>query len=104
MKGYFIRLIRDKEKPDKVHPRLECIDEVEGYVVAVLDDNNKPQILFIFRQNKRYDVAAEFKFRGWKQIEKTKVEVSEDLVRTAKYMLKDIDALQVIWEIQKKNE
>jgi len=102
MKGYFVRLIRDKTKPNKVHPRLQGIDEVEGYLVGIKDDNGKPQILFIFKDHVRIYVATGFVLKGWKQIEKTPVDISVDFVRTAKFMLNDITGLELYWEKQKK--
>ncbi len=97
--GYYVKLIRAKDKSSEVHERLEGIDKVEGYIVK---DSQINKILFIFRSNDKFDVALGFVGRGWRSVEKKKVEVSEDLIRSARFFLNDIEALKLHWTPKKK--
>ena len=97
--GYYVKLVRDKTKAGDVHERLEGIDEVEGYIVK---DSQTNQILFIFKSKGRFDVAYGFVVKGWKYTEKKKVEVSEDLIRSARFFINDVEALKLYWKNQKK--
>jgi len=96
--GYYVKLIRAQDKASEVHERLEGINKVEGYIVK---DNQTNQILFIFRSRGRYDVAPGFMGRGWKSIEKKKVEISQDLIRSARFFINDVEALKLHWKNKK---